>query len=87
MEGVGAALQHNLGLGGAAIVTVYKRADRNKSRRLDGKELEGVAGIGGRGYNPAVEARAATQSEIEVGRSRRAASDWMSGGSVGEARL
>jgi len=87
VEGVGAALQHNLGLGGAAIVTVYKRADGNKSRRLSGKELEGVAGIGGRGYNPAVEARAATQSEIEVGRSRRAASDWMGGGGVGEARL
>ena len=87
VEGVGAALQHNLGLGGAAIVTVYKRADGNKSRRLGGKELEGVAGIGGRGYNPAVEARAATQSEIEVGRSRRAASDWMGGGSAGEARL
>jgi len=87
VEGVGAALQHNLGLGGAAVVTVYKRADGSKSRRLGDKELEVIARIGGRGYNPAVEARAATQSEIEAGRSRRASSHWMGGGSVGEAKL
>ncbi|RPB05284.1 thiolase-like protein [Choiromyces venosus 120613-1] len=87
VEGVGAALQHNLGLGGAAVVTVYKRADGEKSKRLSDKELEGVTGIAGRGYNPAVEARAVTQTEIEVGRSRRAASGWMDGGKVGETRL
>ncbi|CAZ81060.1 unnamed protein product [Tuber melanosporum] len=87
VEGVGAALQHNLGLGGAAVVTVYKRADGSKNRRLSDNELERVTGISGRGYNPAVEARAVTQSEIEVGRSRRAASGWMGGGVVGETRL
>ncbi|PWW74151.1 thiolase-like protein [Tuber magnatum] len=87
MEGVDAALQHNLGLGGAAVVTVYKRVDGSKSRRLSDKELEGVAGIAGRGYNPAVEARAVTQSEIDAGKSRRAASGWMDGGKVGESRL
>ncbi len=28
VEGVNAALQHNIGLGGAAVVTAYQRAER-----------------------------------------------------------
>ena len=28
VDGVTAALQHNIGLGGAAVVTAYQRADR-----------------------------------------------------------
>ncbi|KAH8150669.1 uncharacterized protein LAJ45_05365 [Morchella importuna] len=57
VEGVEAALQHNLGLGGAVVVTVYKRADGGASRRMGVEETREVERVGGRGYNPAVEAR------------------------------
>lgn len=77
VEGVEAALQHNLGLGGAAVVTVYKRADGKASRRLEGEELRAVERVGGRGYNPAVEARGVGAEEVRRARSRKAASEWM----------
>ncbi|KAI5840810.1 thiolase-like protein [Morchella snyderi] len=77
VEGVEAALQHNLGLGGAVVVTVYKRADGGASRRMGAEELKEVERVGGRGYNPAVEARGLAESEVECARSRRAASKWM----------
>lgn len=48
------ALQHNLGLGGAVVVTVYKRADGQVSRAIPDEEIQKVSGCG---YNPAVEAR------------------------------
>jgi sterol carrier protein 2 len=79
VEGVEVALQHNLGLGGAAVVTVYRRADGGTSRRRDG-EAELVAG---RGYNPAVEARGLTETEIESAVSRTRKSAWMRDDSVG----
>lgn len=47
------ALQHNLGLGGAVVVTVYKRADGQKNRYMSDDEVKQVSEIG---YNPAVEA-------------------------------
>lgn len=77
VEGVEAALQHNLGLGGAVVVTVYKRADGGASRKMGVTEMREVERTGGRGYNPAVEARGLTESEVECARSRRAASKWM----------
>ena len=73
VEGVDAALQQNLGLGGAAVVTVYKRADGKLSKRADGEAEK----VGGRGYNPATEARGLTKEEIEKAVSRKAASKFM----------
>ncbi|KAL9051456.1 MAG: hypothetical protein Q9206_004702 [Seirophora lacunosa] len=76
--GVSVALQHNLGLGGAAVVTVYKRADGGSSADADSipqdEEQEG-----GVGYNPAVEARGFTRAQVERVRSRKWASEWALG--------
>ncbi|CAO3661322.1 unnamed protein product [Umbelopsis vinacea] len=46
------ALQHNVGLGGAVVITLYKKAN-------DAKTVSRV------GYNPAVEARNITAEEVE----------------------
>ena len=72
-KGVEAALQHNLGLGGAVVVTVYKRADGGKGEMVDSRVVGEKNGLG---YNPAVEARGFTREEVERVRSRRAASQW-----------
>jgi len=66
VEGVEAALQHNLGLGGAAVVTVYKRSDGKGSKRVQGEAER----VGGRGYNPATEARPLMKGEAEKAVSR-----------------
>lgn len=50
MADVDVALQHNLGLGGFAVVTVYKRADGGKNSKLAD---EVVAKASGLGYNAA----------------------------------
>ena len=73
VKGADVCLQHNLGLGGAAVVTVYKRAD--------GKSAEAVPSdvVGKRnklGYNPAVEARGFTAEQVDRTRSRKWRSDW-----------
>ncbi|KAF7720973.1 sterol carrier protein 2 [Apophysomyces ossiformis] len=46
------ALQHNVGLGGAVVVSIYKKANANPSQPRVG-------------YNPAVEARPITQEDYE----------------------
>lgn len=68
-----AALQHNLGLGGAVVVTVYKRADGKESKAMTTAEVEKVSGIG---YNPAVEARGFTKAQADQVRSKKARSAW-----------
>lgn len=87
VEGVEAAMQHNLGLGGAAVVTIYRRLDGKESRKLDPDELKAVEAVGGRGYNPAVEARGLTEDEVRRARSRKAASKWMEPEVRKEAKL
>ncbi len=67
------ALQHNLGLGGAAVVTVYRRADGEEAPALDGAE---VGRLNGLDYNPAVEARGFTPAQARAVRSRESASEW-----------
>ena len=74
VPGADAALQHNLGLGGAVVVTVYRRADGAPSRPSGPGVAEPIAG---RGYNPAVEARPLTRAEIDVAVSRSMASRTM----------
>ncbi|GAM83613.1 hypothetical protein ANO11243_016010 [Dothideomycetidae sp. 11243] len=66
-------LQHNLGLGGAAVVTVYKRADGSKATKIEDKEVGKKNGLG---YNPATEARGFTRDQAKMVRSRKGTSDW-----------
>ena len=61
------ALQHNLGLGGAVVITVYKRADGRKNPILTETEIQEASGVG---YNPAVEARYVSPQDGEKVRSK-----------------
>ncbi|KAM7193402.1 nonspecific lipid-transfer protein, mitochondrial precursor [Naviculisporaceae sp. PSN 640] len=67
------ALQHNLGLGGAVVVTVYRRADGKEAPVVDSKTVGEKNGLG---YNPAVEARGFTKEQADNVRSRTKKSDW-----------
>jgi len=61
------ALQHNLGLGGAAVVTVYKRADGKTNTPVE----DSVVGQKNKlGYNPAVEAKGFTEAQATSVRSK-----------------
>jgi len=61
------ALAHNLGLGGAAVVTVYKRADGKTNTPVE----DSVVGQKNKlGYNPAVEAKGFTEAQATSVRSR-----------------
>ncbi|KAL2223455.1 putative sterol carrier protein [Thermoascus aurantiacus ATCC 26904] len=73
VSGADAALQHNLGLGGAVVVTVYKRADGKVATPVPS---DVVAKITGLGYNPAVEARGFTAEQAKSVLSKRASSAW-----------
>ncbi|OCL06224.1 thiolase-like protein [Glonium stellatum] len=61
------ALQHNLGLGGAAVVTVYKKADGSKNRILSDEQIKKSSLFE---YNPAVEARYVTEADADKVRSK-----------------
>lgn len=67
------ALQHNLGLGGAAVVTVYKRADGKSNDKVDDATIGKHNKLG---YNPAVEAKGFTQAQATSVRSREKSSAW-----------
>ncbi|KAK1966115.1 nonspecific lipid-transfer protein [Colletotrichum sublineola] len=68
-----AALQHNLGLGGAVVVTVYRRADGKEAPKIDSAT---VGRLNKLGYNPAVEAKGFTAQQAAAVRSRTKKSDW-----------
>ncbi|KAK1978055.1 nonspecific lipid-transfer protein [Colletotrichum cereale] len=68
-----AALQHNLGLGGAVVVTVYRRADGKEAPKVDSAT---VGRLNKLGYNPAVEAKGFTAQQAAAVRSRTKKSDW-----------
>ncbi|PQE09574.1 nonspecific lipid-transfer protein [Rutstroemia sp. NJR-2017a WRK4] len=70
------ALQHNLGLGGAAVVTVYKRADGKPNKPVDSAEVGKKNKLG---YNPAVEAKGFTKEQAASVRSKTKTSDWALG--------
>ena len=76
VDGTRAALQHNLGLGGAVVVTVYKRADGRASKRVEDDEVAKRSGVG---YNPAVVAGAFTDAQAQSARSQKMASEWAMG--------
>ncbi|KAI9044516.1 acetyl-CoA acetyltransferase [Aspergillus affinis] len=69
------ALQHNLGLGGAIVVTVYRRADGKKNIDAVVDDME-IAKVSGLGYNPAVEARYVTREQAQAVRSKKAPSEY-----------
>lgn len=73
VAGTDAALQHNLGLGGAVVVTVYKRADGKKPAKVSSEEVGKKNGLG---YNPAVEAKGFTKSQVDKVRSKKSRSEW-----------
>jgi sterol carrier protein 2 len=76
VEGTSAALAHNLGLGGAGVVTIYKRADGKSNSRVENAEVARITGLG---YNPAVEARGFSKSQAEKVRSKTRSSEWALG--------
>ncbi|KIW31725.1 uncharacterized protein PV07_03325 [Cladophialophora immunda] len=76
VESISVALAHNLGMGGAGVVTVYKRADGKLNRRVENAEVAKITGLG---YNPAVEARGFTKAQAELVRSRSNSSHWALG--------
>ncbi len=65
------ALQHNLGLGGACVVTAYKRADGKSNSSVNPSDRE-IADLCGLGYNPAVDARWVTPAQAKQVRSKMA---------------
>ncbi|KAJ5974614.1 hypothetical protein N7481_011824 [Penicillium waksmanii] len=81
VEGADVALQHNLGLGGAVVVTVYKRADGQKGRAVSDVEVAKASGVG---YNPAVEARYVTPQDGERVRSKTKRHDYVLHETVGK---
>ncbi|KAL5359677.1 acetyl-CoA acetyltransferase [Aspergillus floccosus] len=70
VEDTEVTLQHNLGLGGAIVVTVYRRADGKKNTDVAVSESE-IAQASGLGYNPAVEARYITRAQGNAVRSKK----------------
>jgi len=73
VEGTTAALQHNLGLGGAVVCTVYKRVDGKAAQTVSNDVIAKKTGLG---YNPAVEAKGFTKAQVDSVRSKKARSDW-----------
>lgn len=67
------ALAHNLGLGGAVVVTVYARADGKEAPKVDSAAVGKANKLG---YNPAVEAKGFTSAQATSVRSRKHASAW-----------
>lgn len=76
VKGTTAALQHNLGLGGAVVVSVYKRADGQASAAVSSEEVGKRNGLG---YNPAVEAKGFTREQVDRVRSKNARNEWALG--------
>ncbi|MCJ1310579.1 hypothetical protein MMC25_004244 [Agyrium rufum] len=78
------ALQHNLGLGGAVIVAVYRRADGQASRKCSDTTVAKETGLG---YNPAIEARDVSQDQIDKVRAPGQRSRWAEDGTRATSRL
>lgn len=76
VEGAKVALQHNLGLGGAAVVTVYKRADGQSNEAAKDEVVREKTWVG---YNPAVEAKGFTKEQVDRVRSKTARNAWALG--------
>jgi sterol carrier protein 2 len=75
VDDVSVALQHNLGLGGAVVVTVYKRADLKNSFVSDSEVMKKSQFE----YNPAVEARGVSAADADIVRSKSTRNQWALG--------
>lgn len=73
IDGTSSALQHNLGLGGAVVCTVYKRADGKVAAAVPDAVVGKVNGLG---YNPAVEAKGFTAAQAKAVLSKSNSSAW-----------
>ncbi|CAK7200322.1 hypothetical protein SEUCBS139899_003013 [Sporothrix eucalyptigena] len=74
VENTAVALQHNLGLGGAVVINVYKRADGKKTNaKVSNEEIAKVSWLG---YNPAVEARGISEADADRVRSKKNRNDF-----------
>jgi sterol carrier protein 2 len=67
------ALQHNLGLGGAVVCTVYKRHDGSAATDKSDEQIGKITGLG---YNPATVAKGFTKEQVDAVRSKKARSQW-----------
>ena len=67
------ALQHNLGLGGCVVVTVYRRPDGKENNSLSDADVVEASNFD---YNPATEARFITKSDFEKVRSKTSRVDF-----------
>lgn len=76
VEGTPVALQHNLGLGGAVVVNVYKRADGAQNKKVSDAEIAKGSWLG---YNAAVEARGISKSDAAKVRSKTKKVQWALG--------
>lgn len=70
------ALQHNLGLGGAVVVNIYKRADGKSNRKVSDQEVVRSSAFK---YNPATKAKTPSREDIEKVRSRMNRSEYALG--------
>jgi sterol carrier protein 2 len=70
------ALQHNLGLGGAVVINVYKRADGKANRKVSDQEIFRTTAWK---HNPATQAKSPTKEEIAKVRSKTCALDYALG--------
>jgi len=66
-------LQHNLGLGGAVVVTVYARPDRSTAPKVDDATIAKKSHIG---YNPATQAKGFTAEQCKSVLSKTKSSAW-----------
>jgi sterol carrier protein 2 len=78
VKDIDVALQHNLGLGGAVVCTVYKRADgrKNTSSQVSDQQIAKDCGLG---YNPATAAKPVSREDFEKIRSKIGRSDYALG--------
>ena len=74
------ALQHNLGLGGAAVVGVYRRADGKENAPVSDEQVARTSGVG---YNPATEAREVTTQQVRSILSKKHNNPWARVGGKG----
>lgn len=72
-EGTKVCLQHNLGLGGAVVVTVYKRPDGQAATQISDAEIGKKNGLG---YNPATQAKGFTSEQCDRVRSRKSRNEY-----------
>ena len=70
------AMQHNLGLGGTCVVTVYKRADGKSNNLVSDTEIIKNSWYN---YNPAVEASMVTSADANRVRSKKQRSEYALG--------